>query len=62
MDGSGSKNAARPIIAASLLAQGDHAVPGGCAIGARPIDPHLKGLAARGVRRGARPVYSTTVS
>src|SRR5665648_576193 len=54
---SGSKNAILPIMAAAILTMGALlartgkariALPGGCAIGARPIDLHLKGFQAMG--------------
>src|SRR6267143_229550 len=55
---SGSKNATLPQIAAALvlgplLARFGRArvsLPGGCAIGARPIDQHLKALQALGAK------------
>ena len=34
-------------------------LPGGCAIGARPIDQHLKGLAAMGARSTSSTATST---
>ena len=46
-----SKMRASILILGPLLARLGHAsvpLPGGCAIGARPIDQHLKGLAAMG--------------
>jgi len=41
------------LVLGPLVARGGHArvsLPGGCAIGARPIDQHLKGLEAMGAR------------
>src|SRR3989339_435256 len=37
-----------PLVARAR--QASVSLPGGCAIGARPIDQHLKGLAAQGVK------------
>jgi UDP-N-acetylglucosamine 1-carboxyvinyltransferase len=44
------------LVLGPLLARYGHAVvslPGGCAIGARPVDLHLKGAGGDGGRAGA---------
>ncbi len=48
------------LVLGPLLARHGHAVvslPGGCAIGARPVDLHLKGLEALGARMELRDGY-----
>jgi UDP-N-acetylglucosamine 1-carboxyvinyltransferase len=48
------------LVLGPMLARDGHAVvslPGGCAIGARPVDLHLKGLEALGARLDLREGY-----
>lgn len=55
-----SKMRASIVVLGPLLARKKHAkvaMPGGCAIGSRPVDLHLKGLQAMGARINQRDGY-----
>ncbi len=53
-----SKMRASIVVLGPVLARNGHAkvsMPGGCTIGSRPIDLHLKGLEAMGLKLHKRP-------
>ena len=53
------------VVMGPLLARNGHAkvaMPGGCAIGKRPIDLHLKGFAALGAKINQKDVYIEAVA
>lgn len=55
-----SKMRASIVVLGPLLARNKHAkvaMPGGCAIGSRPVDLHLKGLQAMGAKINQRDGY-----
>ena len=54
-----SKMRASIVVLGPVLARNGHAkvsMPGGCTIGSRPIDLHLKGLEAMGLKLPKQPV------